>query len=186
MPRQFADSRRSSGVPEVIQEIEENGPGGNREIVCRVGRMSLSGGANIDEFDTRLPLVGDNGNTVAAAERKIDFLSVPIITNEQIVDPLADFRPIEVFERNYYMSRELGLEKKRREHLDVEDENLNGDVKDTEPMQERTKELRFDDVACQLQVPNVEISPKAPNVYSSETITIIDTDVPPVRIVGLI
>ncbi|XP_004518470.1 diacylglycerol kinase eta isoform X2 [Ceratitis capitata] len=179
VPRQFADSRRSSGVPEVIQEIEENGPGGNREIVCRVGRMSLSGGANIDEFDTRLPLVGDNGNTVAAAERKIDFLSVPIITNEQIVDPLADFRPIEVFERNYYMSRELDLEKKRREHLDVEDENLNGDVKDTEPMQERTKELRFDDVACQLQVPNVEISPKAPNVYSSETITIIDTDVPP-------
>ncbi|XP_036329541.1 diacylglycerol kinase eta-like isoform X1 [Rhagoletis pomonella] len=178
VPRQFADSRRSSGVPEVIQEIEENGQNGHTEIVYRVGRLSLSGGANIDDYGNRLPMVGDGGDVSSPTERKIDFLSVPILTGEQIVDPLSDYRPIEVFERNYYMSRELDMEKKRKQSAISEDEHKNECDKEEQTVPEKVKELRFGDVACQLQVPNVAISLKAPNVYSSESITIIDTDVP--------
>ncbi|XP_053969268.1 diacylglycerol kinase eta-like isoform X1 [Anastrepha ludens] len=178
VPRQFADSRRSSGVPEVIQEIEENGQNGHSEIVYRVGRLSLSGGANIDDYGNRLPIVGNGSDASSPTERKIDFLSVPILTSEQIIDPLSDYRPIEVFERNYYMSRELDMEKKRKQSLNIEEEHANECGKDEQAVTEKTKELRFSDVACQLQVPNVVISPKAPNVYSSECITIIDTDMP--------
>lgn len=176
VPRQFADSRRSSGVPEVIQEIEENGQGGNTEIVYRVGRLSLSGGANIDDFGNPLPIVGDNAGVNSPTERKIDFLSVPILTSDQIVDPLSDYRPIEVFERNYYMSRELDKEKKREKNMNVENECNNMGDKEEQTIPQKSKELRFNDEVCQLKVPNVVISPKAPNVYSSETITIIDTD----------
>nr|XP_036234017.1 diacylglycerol kinase eta isoform X4 [Bactrocera oleae] len=177
VPRQFADSRRSSGVPEVIQEIEENGQGGSSEIVYRVGRLSLSGGANIDDFGNPLPIVGDNTDVNSPSERKVDFLSVPMLTSEQIVDPLSDYRPIEVFERNYYMSRELDKEKKLKHSMYTDSECNNGDDKKVQTIPEKSKELRFNDEVCQLQVPNVVISPKAPNVYSSETITIIDTDV---------
>ncbi|XP_018796299.1 PREDICTED: diacylglycerol kinase eta isoform X4 [Bactrocera latifrons] len=177
VPRQFADSRRSSGVPEVIQEIEENGLGGNSEIVYRVGRLSLSGGANIDDFGNPLPIVGENTDMNSPSERKIDFLSVPILTSDQIVDPLSDYRPIEVFERNYYMSRELDKEKKLKQSMSDNGECNNEDGKKEKIMPEKSKALRFDDEVCQLQVPNVVIPPKAPNVYSSEAITIIDTDV---------
>ncbi|XP_050317994.1 diacylglycerol kinase eta-like isoform X6 [Bactrocera neohumeralis] len=179
VPRQFADSRRSSGVPEVIQEIEENGQGGNSEIVYRVGRLSLSGGANIDDFGNPLPIVGENSDVNSPSERKIDFLSVPILTSDQIVDPLSDYRPIEVFERNYYMSRELDKEKKLKQSTSANRECNYEEGKEEKTMPEKSKALRFDDEVCQLQVPNVVIPPKAPNVYSSETITIIDTDVAP-------
>ncbi|XP_049317688.1 diacylglycerol kinase eta isoform X7 [Bactrocera dorsalis] len=177
VPRQFADSRRSSGVPEVIQEIEENGQGGNSEIVYRVGRLSLSGGANIDDFGNPLPIAGENTDVNSPSERKIDFLSVPILTSDQIVDPLSDYRPIEVFERNYYMSRELDKEKKLKQSMSANREWNYEDGKEEKTMPEKSKALRFDDEVCQLQVPNVVIPPKAPKVYSSETITIIDTDV---------
>ncbi|XP_065354344.1 diacylglycerol kinase eta isoform X2 [Calliphora vicina] len=153
VPRQFADSRRSSGVPEVIQEQEENA---NGEITYKIHRMSLSGGANIDDAGNRLS-PGSEGATTPI-ERK--FLKVPIITNEHMVDPLSDYRPIEVFERNYYMSRELN---KQKESLDEEDRMMDaGQLIHT----------------CQLQVPsNNNANPKDPNnVYTSENITIIDTD----------
>ncbi|XP_046804987.1 diacylglycerol kinase eta isoform X7 [Lucilia cuprina] len=153
VPRQFADSRRSSGVPEVIQEQEENA---NGETTYKIHRMSLSGGANIDDAGNRLS-PGSEGVTTPT-ER--NFLKVPIITSEHMVDPLSDYRPIEVFERNYYMSRELN---KQKESLDEEDK-----VPDAGPLIH----------TCQLQVPsNNNTNPKDPNnVYTSENITIIDTD----------
>ncbi|XP_067638682.1 diacylglycerol kinase eta isoform X4 [Eurosta solidaginis] len=172
VPRQFADSRRSSGVPEVIQEIEECGQNGQSEIVYRVGRLSLSGGANIDDHNNRLPLVGDNTDLNSPTERKIDFLSVPIITSEHIVDPLSDFRPIEVFERNYYMSRELDKEKKQQQDLQAGIDYEKGGYT------EKAVEKDCENVVSHLQVPSdVVTNPKTPNVYTSECITIIDTDV---------
>ncbi|XP_037809708.1 diacylglycerol kinase eta isoform X6 [Lucilia sericata] len=154
VPRQFADSRRSSGVPEVIQEQEENA---NGETTYKIHRMSLSGGANIDDAGNRL----SPGSEGATTPTERNFLKVPIITSEHMVDPLSDYRPIEVFERNYYMSRELN---KQKETLDEEDKVLDaGQLIHT----------------CQLQVPSVNnnTNPKDPNnVYTSENITIIDTD----------
>ncbi|XP_049305462.1 diacylglycerol kinase eta-like [Bactrocera dorsalis] len=159
VPRQFADSRRSSGAPEVIQVMEENGQRGNSEIV------------------NPLPMVGENTDISSPSERKIDFLSVPILTSDQIVDPLSDYRPIEVFERSYYMSRELDKEEKLKQSMSANRECNYEDGKEEKTMPEKSNALRFDDEVCQLQLPNVVIPSKAQNVYSSETITIIDTDV---------
>ena len=153
VPRQFADSRRSSGVPEVIEEQEEHG-----ETTYRIHRMSLSGGANIDDAGNRLSS-GSEGATIPI-ER--NFLKVPIIPSETMVDPLSDYRPIEVFERNYYMSRELN---RNKESLDEEERDM------------ETPQLIH---TCQLQVPtsNINTNPNNDpnNVYTSDNITIIDTD----------
>ncbi|XP_070142717.1 diacylglycerol kinase eta isoform X2 [Drosophila kikkawai] len=116
-PRQFADSRRSSGV-EVIQEIEE---GANGETVYRRSRMSLSGGANIDDAGNRLSPSSDGGENTPT-DRKVDFLRVPILTGEPIVDPLSDYRPIEVFERTYYMTREMDKDKDKDKDKDLDKE----------------------------------------------------------------
>lgn len=154
VPRQFADSRRSSGVPEVIQEQEENAQG---ETTYKIHRMSLSGGANIDDAGNRL----SPGSEGAITPTERNFLKVPIIPSETMVDPLSDYRPIEVFERNYYMSRELN---RNKESLDEEDKDM------------ETPKLIH---TCQLQVPtsNINSNPKDPNnVYTSDNITIIDTD----------
>lgn len=154
VPRQFADSRRSSGVPEVIQEQEESA---NGESTYKIHRMSLSGGANIDDAGNRL----SPGSESACTPAERNFLKVPILTSEQMVDPLSDYRPIEVFERNYYMSKELD---KQRESYEEEEKALvdeNGHLIHT----------------CQLQVPSINENPKNPNnVYTSDNITIIDTD----------
>lgn len=167
VPRQFADSRRSSGVPEVIQELEENGNGG--EPTYRITRLSLSGGANIDDAGNALisptgseDVAANSLNANSPTERKLDFLAVPIVTGEHIIDPLSDYRPIEVFERNYYMSRELNRERQQNE--DIKTDNDKQQLKKEE--KENEKEM------CQ-----VDLIPPAPNVYISESMTIIDTDV---------
>ncbi|KRF78928.1 uncharacterized protein Dvir_GJ10956, isoform B [Drosophila virilis] len=131
-PRQFADSRRSSGVPEVIQELEE---GANGEKVYHISRLSLSGGANIDDAGNRLSPGSDAGDNTPT-ERKVDFLRVPIMTSEPIVDPLSDYRPIEVFERTYYMTRELDKDKERNASIqkDCEKEDVDTNEK-CEPLQ---------------------------------------------------
>ncbi|KAH8329803.1 hypothetical protein KR074_010420 [Drosophila pseudoananassae] len=166
-PRQFADSRRSSGV-DVIQEIEENA---NGETVYRMGRMSLSGGANIDDAGNLLP-----ASIESPADRKVDFLRVPILTGEPIVDPLSDYRPIEVFERTYYMNRELdrgkeGIEEKKG---DADKEKSSGtDVEKEDNMPTEKQALVH---ICNLQVPGIVVTPNSQNVYTSASLTIIDTD----------
>ncbi|XP_017848729.1 diacylglycerol kinase eta isoform X5 [Drosophila busckii] len=173
-PRQFADSRRSSGVPEVIQEMEE---GANGETIYRMGRLSLSGGANIDDAGNRLSPTAEGGETTPT-ERKVDFLRVPIITGEHIVDPLSDYRPIEVFERTYYMTREMDRDKERKAEagsdvsslIDCEKENGTGNEKFEMQQQQALVHT------CNLQVPGIVVTPKPQNVYTSASITIIDTD----------
>ncbi|XP_017057132.1 LOW QUALITY PROTEIN: diacylglycerol kinase eta [Drosophila ficusphila] len=168
-PRQFADSRRSSGV-EVIQEIEE---GANGETVYRRSRMSLSGGANIDDDGNRLSPSSDGGDNTPT-ERKVDFLRVPIHTGEPIVDPLSDYRPHEVFERTYYMTREMDKDKEKEKEKD----------KDVEEDKEKDKCVEKEDTTpteklvhtCSLQVPGVVVTPNSQNVYTSASLTIIDTD----------
>uniref|UniRef100_A0A6P4F4T1 Diacylglycerol kinase n=1 Tax=Drosophila rhopaloa TaxID=1041015 RepID=A0A6P4F4T1_DRORH len=134
-PRQFADSRRSSGV-EVIQEIEEGASG---ETVYRRSRMSLTGGANIDDAGNRLSPSSDGGD-ITPTERKVDFLRVPIHTGEPIVDPLSDYRPHEVFERTYYMTREMdkdkdkGKDKEKEQYGDVENDKKDKSVEKEDSM----------------------------------------------------
>lgn len=159
VPTQFADgsSRRSSGIPEVIQEIDENGI-----------RTSLSiDGNKRDDSDVKTPDSKASSSTIT--ERKIDFLSVPIITAEHCIDPLSDLRPIEVFERNLYG---LLVEKSSKESTEK------SEVKKEE---KENKENEETPVASQ----NTESTGiKGDNVYTSENITIIDTD-PPVNIFEL-
>lgn len=185
-PRQFADSRRSSGVPEVIQELEE---GANGEKMYRIGRLSLSGGANIDDAGNRLSPSSDGGDT-SPTERKVDFLRVPIITGEPIVDPLSDYRPIEVFERTYYMTRELDKDKDRDKEKDnenkTETEAAGGasssnecDKEDGTDANEKYESLQPHRAlvhTCNLQVPGIVVTPQSQNVYTSASLTIIDTD----------
>ncbi|XP_017861208.1 PREDICTED: diacylglycerol kinase eta isoform X8 [Drosophila arizonae] len=168
-PRQFADSRRSSGVPEVIQEIEEGASG---ETVYRVGRLSLSGGANIDDAGNRLSPSSEAGENTPT-ERKVDFLRVPIMTSEPIVDPLSNYRPIEVFERTYYMTREMDKDKERTASGQVESEKEEADVNEKSEPQEPHRALVH---TCNLQVPGIVVTPQSQNVYTSENLTIIDTD----------
>ncbi|XP_017960247.1 diacylglycerol kinase eta isoform X9 [Drosophila navojoa] len=168
-PRQFADSRRSSGVPEVIQEMEE---GANGETVYRVGRLSLSGGANIDDAGNRLSPSNEAGESTPT-ERKVDFLRVPIMTSEPIVDPLSDYRPIEVFERTYYMAREMDKDKERTASGQVESEKEEADINEKSEPQEPHRALVH---TCNLQVPGIVVTPQSQNVYTSESLTIIDTD----------
>ncbi|XP_039231591.1 diacylglycerol kinase eta isoform X11 [Drosophila yakuba] len=168
-PRQFADSRRSSGV-EVIQEIEE---GANGETMYRRCRMSLTGGANIDDAGNRLSPCSDGGENTPT-ERKVDFLRVPIHTGEPIVDPLCDYRPHEVFERTYYMTREMDKDKEKDKENDktveIDKEKDNCVAKEDSIPAERLVHT------CNLQVPGVVVTPNTQNVYSSASITIIDTD----------
>nr|NP_001246971.1 uncharacterized protein Dmel_CG34384, isoform E [Drosophila melanogaster]AFH06290.1 uncharacterized protein Dmel_CG34384, isoform E [Drosophila melanogaster] len=168
-PRQFADSRRSSGV-EVIQEIEE---GANGETVYRKSRMSLTGGANIDDAGNRLSPCSDAGENTPT-ERKVDFLRVPIHTGEPIVDPLCDYRPHEVFERTYYMTREMdkGKEKDKEKDKPVEIDKEKDTCVEKEGSMPAEKLVH----TCNLQVPGVVVTPNPQNVYSSASITIIDTD----------
>ncbi|XP_013118345.1 diacylglycerol kinase eta isoform X1 [Stomoxys calcitrans] len=157
VPRQFADSRRSSGVPEVIQEQEENG-NGHVETTYRRTRLSLSGGANIDDAGNRL----SPGSEGASTPTERNFLTVPILTSDHLVDPLSEFRPIEVFERNYYMSKQLDKDKEQEEGHQGKRVTISGEA------------LVH---TCDLQVPSIVVSPKdACNVYTSDNITIIDTD----------
>ncbi|XP_064545646.1 diacylglycerol kinase eta isoform X2 [Drosophila montana] len=166
-PRQFADSRRSSGVPEVIQELEE---GANGEKVYHISRLSLSGGANIDDAGNRLSPGSDAGDNTPT-ERKVDFLRVPIMTSEPIVDPLSDYRPIEVFERTYYMTRELDKDKERNASIQKDGEKEDVDTNEKcEPLQPQPALVH----TCNLQVPGV--APHSQNVYTSASLTIIDTD----------
>ncbi|EDX12030.1 GD19954 [Drosophila simulans] len=157
-PRQFADSRRSSGV-EVIQEIEE---GANGETVYRRSRMSLTGGANIDDAGNRLSPCSDGGENTPT-ERKVDFLRVPIHTGEPIVDPLCDYRPHEVFEQ-----KENDKEKDKPVEIDMERDTCV--EKDGSVPEEKLVHT------CNIQVPGVVVTPNPQNVYSSASITIIDTD----------
>ncbi|XP_033167999.1 diacylglycerol kinase eta isoform X4 [Drosophila mauritiana] len=168
-PRQFADSRRSSGV-EVIQEIEE---GANGETVYRRSRMSLTGGANIDDAGNRLSPCSDGGENTPT-ERKVDFLRVPIHTGEQIVDPLCDYRPHEVFERTYYMTREMDKDKEKDKEKDKPVEI----DKEKNTCVEKEGSMPAENLVhtCNLQVPGVVVTPNPQNVYSSASITIIDTD----------
>ncbi|XP_032593340.1 diacylglycerol kinase eta isoform X1 [Drosophila grimshawi] len=173
-PRQFADSRRSSGVPEVIQELEE---GANGETIYRIGRLSLSGGANIDDAGNRLSPVSDGGDN-SPIDRKLDFLRVPIITSDSIVDPLSDYRPIEVFERTYYMARELDKDKDKERKQDVV---LDGEKEEDAGVNEKCEEQTLHPQntlvhTCNLQVPGIVVTPQSQNVYTSDSITIIDTD----------
>lgn len=180
-PRQFADSRRSSGVPEVIQELEE---GANGEKVYRIGRLSLSGGANIDDAGNRLSPSSDGGDN-SPTDRKVDFLRVPIITGEPIVDPLSDYRPIEVFERTYYMTRELDKDKDKDKEKDNESKAEAGagtssfiecDKHDANEKYESLQPHRALVHTCNLQVPGIVVTPQSQNVYTSASLTIIDTD----------
>uniref|UniRef100_A0A6P4F0V6 Diacylglycerol kinase n=1 Tax=Drosophila rhopaloa TaxID=1041015 RepID=A0A6P4F0V6_DRORH len=147
-PRQFADSRRSSGV-EVIQEIEEGASG---ETVYRRSRMSLTGGANIDDAGNRLSPSSDGGD-ITPTERKVDFLRVPIHTGEPIVDPLSDYRPHEVFERTYYMTREMdkdkdkGKDKEKEQYGDVENDKKDKSVEKEDSMPtEKLEQSSSDDL----------------------------------------
>ncbi|XP_017090473.2 diacylglycerol kinase eta isoform X3 [Drosophila bipectinata] len=166
-PRQFADSRRSSGV-DVIQEIEESA---NGETVYRMGRMSLSGGANIDDAGNLLP-----ASIESPADRKVDFLRVPILTGEPIVDPLSDYRPIEVFERTYYMNRELDRGKEGIEEKKVDPEKEKSCGTDVEKEDNMPTEKQALVHICNLQVPGIVVTPNSQNVYTSASLTIIDTD----------
>lgn len=182
-PRQFADSRRSSGVPEVIQELEE---GANGEKVYRIGRLSLSGGANIDDAGNRLSPNSDGGDN-SPTDRKVDFLRVPIITGEPIVDPLSDYRPIEVFERTYYMTRELDKDKDKDKDKEKDNESkaeagagasslTECDKQDANEKYELLQPHRALVHTCNLQVPGIVVTPQSQNVYTSASLTIIDTD----------
>ncbi|XP_030373611.1 diacylglycerol kinase eta isoform X2 [Scaptodrosophila lebanonensis] len=174
-PRQFADSRRSSGVPEVIQEMEE---GANGETIYRMGRLSLSGGANIDDFGNRLSPGSEGELNADTGERKVDFLRVPIITGEPIVDPLSDYRPIEVFERTFYMTRELDKERKSGAEAGSDGNSLiEVEEKEDNTMTEKCTPQRAAALSSNLQVPGIVVTPNnPPNVYSSASLTIIDTD----------
>ncbi|XP_068156748.1 diacylglycerol kinase eta isoform X4 [Drosophila tropicalis] len=172
-PRQFADSRRSSGV-EVIQEMEE---GANGETIYRMGRLSLSGGANIDDAGNRLSPSGSDGGDNSPTERKVDFLRVPIITGEPIVDPLSDYRPIEVFERTYYMAREMDKDKERKDtDIDGEKESCLQEVDEEKEDNMVTEKQPALIHTCNLQVPGIVVTPNSQNVYTSASLTIIDTD----------
>ncbi|XP_034487795.1 diacylglycerol kinase eta isoform X1 [Drosophila innubila] len=183
-PRQFADSRRSSGVPEVIQEMEE---GANGETIYRIGRLSLSGGANIDDAGNRLSPSSDGGDNTPT-ERKVDFLRVPIITGEPIVDPLSDYRPIEVFERTYYMTRELDKDKDKDKDKEKERQKDGGSDASSVIDCEKVGNINFTEKletsqpqnalvhTCNLQVPGIVVTPNSQNVYTSASLTIIDTD----------
>jgi len=159
---------------EVIQEIEE---GANGETVYRRSRMSLTGGANIDDFGNRLSPCSDIGDN-SPTERKVDFLRVPIHTGEPIVDPLSDYRPHEVFERTYYMTREMDKDKEKKKEKEVEND------KEKDKSVEKEKEVEKEDCmpteklvhTCNLQVPGFVVTPNSQNVYTSASITIIDTD----------
>ncbi|XP_017144905.1 diacylglycerol kinase eta isoform X1 [Drosophila miranda] len=167
-PRQFADSRRSSGV-DVIQEIEE---GANGETVYRMGRMSLSGGANIDDAGNRLSPSSDGGDNTPT-DRKVDFLRVPILTGEPLVDPLSNYRPVEVFERTYYMTREMDNAKDKEKERLLSQESSILDVEKEDNMLTEKQTLVH---TCNLQVPGIVVTPNSQNVYSSASLTIIDTD----------
>ncbi|EDW38197.1 GL12460 [Drosophila persimilis] len=167
-PRQFADSRRSSGV-DVIQEIEE---GANGETVYRMGRMSLSGGANIDDAGNRLSPCSDGGDNTPT-DRKVDFLRVPILTGEPLVDPLSNYRPVEVFERTYYMTREMDNAKDKEKERLLSQESSILDVEKEDNMLTEKQTLVH---TCNLQVPGIVVTPNSQNVYSSASLTIIDTD----------
>ncbi|XP_022220041.2 diacylglycerol kinase eta isoform X4 [Drosophila obscura] len=173
-PRQFADSRRSSGV-DVIQEMEE---GPNGETVYRMGRMSLSGGANIDDAGNRLSPSSDAGDNTAT-DRKVDFLRVPIMTSEPLVDPLSDYRPVEVFERTYYMTRELDNAKDKEKEME-KGKLLSQESSGTLDVEKEDNMLTEKQAAlvhtCNLQVPGIVVTPNSQNVYSSASLTIIDTD----------
>lgn len=155
---------------EVIQEIEE---GANGETVYRKSRMSLTGGANIDDAGNRLSPCSDAGENTPT-ERKVDFLRVPIHTGEPIVDPLCDYRPHEVFERTYYMTREMdkGKEKDKEKDKPVEIDKEKDTCVEKEGSMPAEKLVH----TCNLQVPGVVVTPNPQNVYSSASITIIDTD----------
>ncbi|KAH8294901.1 hypothetical protein KR018_004265 [Drosophila ironensis] len=154
-PRQFADSRRSSGV-DVIQEIEESATG---ETVYRRARVSLSGATIIPEDRNRL-----SSGTDTPTDSKVDFLKVPTVSVEPIVDPLSDYRPIEVFERTLYMTRALDKERENEKMIGIEEKEVR---KRTEKMVAHT---------CNLQVPGICVVPTSQNVYTSASLTIIDTD----------
>uniref|UniRef100_A0A1A9W1M5 Diacylglycerol kinase n=1 Tax=Glossina brevipalpis TaxID=37001 RepID=A0A1A9W1M5_9MUSC len=165
VPRQFADSRRSSGIPEAIQELEENT---NGDATHHPKSLSLMGPTNFDKVGFNLSPTNETLTT--PTER--NFLTVPIITNEpRLWDPLSDFRPIEVFERNYYMTRQIQDEKQASI---IREEMMDNDVDDY--VEEECKTMKEEESSLQLQVSNIDANPKAPNVYTSENITIIDTD----------
>lgn len=135
VPRQFADSRRSSGVPESIQEIEEHSSNS-------IGILNESNKLEIN----------------------FENLPVPLIIKDTMVDPLTDYRPIEVFERKYYMSFELNKEKHE------------GEKSSQEILQ---KHQPNSTCAASLHVPTEQSVPattKEPRKCIGENLTIVDTD----------
>ncbi|XP_037891188.1 diacylglycerol kinase eta isoform X6 [Glossina fuscipes] len=165
VPRQFADSRRSSGIPEAIQELEENANGDTNH---QTKRLASTGGMNFDKGGYHLSPTDE----MVTTPNERNFLTVPIVTNEpRLWDPLSDFRPIEVFERNYYMTRHIQDEKQTSV---TTKEMMDNGLEDYE--ENDFKADKDDACSIQLEVSNVAANPIANNVYTSENITIIDTD----------
>ncbi|XP_037923705.1 diacylglycerol kinase eta [Hermetia illucens] len=146
VPKQFADggaSRRSSGVPESIQEIEENG-----------AHLETATGALTPPKENE-PTTSSATPTMIESKRAIDsadFLAVPIYPFQQHGESLNEFRPMEVYERD--LLRQLAAKKLT-------------EMKYSEEPKESSS-----------QVPKI-VTPKQDrksNVYTSESMTIIDTD----------
>ncbi|XP_055852090.1 diacylglycerol kinase eta isoform X2 [Episyrphus balteatus] len=162
VPRQFADSRRSSGVPESIQEADENINNSHPVVVD-------------EDINSRSYLLDSNSKIDA---RKTDYLSVPIISGEELIDPLSDYRPIEVFERNLYRTREQQLANQLANE-GLEDFNT-GDDKCEMNKNDEIGDRNDHDANCSkstLQIPQVVAPRKDSNVYIGESMTIIDTDI---------
>ncbi|XP_055374995.1 diacylglycerol kinase eta isoform X2 [Condylostylus longicornis] len=187
VPSQFADSRRSSGVPETVKEIEENG-----KYLLNEDNLIQS---TEDGTRNRTITKNDSEDTTAptdvtlSSEKQPRFLHVPIIPNiiEPPVDPLGAFRPIEVFERNLYMNYDSESQVLKYETTTTSTTvtSVDGDG-DTE----LSTTLQVPKLLSPIPITNVnntsscgggvEINNlQSNNIYTSEAITIIDTDLIP-------
>ncbi|XP_055903306.1 diacylglycerol kinase eta isoform X2 [Eupeodes corollae] len=154
VPREFADSRRSSGVPESIQEAEEN-------PCCQTLQIQTT-----EKYDSC------RSDLLSSTPTK-DFLSLPSLTPEALIDPLSDYHLIEVFDKKNYKSRD--------EAVNLLPSGGNDDLNNCTGIECEQRQIEDQLVTPAksnrtLQVPQV-VSPKIDsNVYIGESMTIIDTD----------
>lgn len=151
VPKQFADgsSRRSSGVPESIQEMEENGANGD-VLLTKI---------EIDyrDRDRKLEFLGNNSH-----HQSHTCSSITIEQRDN--DGLMGFIPMEVYERNLFRTTK---------------QNMMNNKLDDHP-EELTSKSNEKNSSCfhvpELIVPVLIDKPSIDNVYTSDSMTIIDTD----------
>lgn len=162
VPRQFADSRRSSGAvpPEIIHEDDESFYNPSTSSLP----LSL---CHQPQIATNALTTNKTRNNQITTEMTIEknFLRVPIITDNDITN-LDDLRPIEVQERNYYMTCQLNHDLKspvEKSFLNIVDkDSISGIQKESVQKENMTEDGVL--ITCHS------------NVYTSDNLTIIDMD----------